>query len=151
VLASRDWHPPVTRHFSKFGGVWPPHCVQGTPGASFHQDLRLPQWTLVISKGNDPEMDSYSAFDGTGENGRSLRDILTKLSVAHLFVGGLATDYCVRSSVLDARKAGFEVTLLTDAIAGVNLSDGDSENALHEMKRAGVAFCSTVELINLLK
>lgn len=151
VLASRDWHPPVTRHFIDFGGIWPPHCVQGTPGASFHQDLRLPQGTLVISKGNDPDLDSYSAFDGRGEDGRSLGEILAKLGVAHLFVGGLATDYCVRSSALDARKAGFEVTLLSDAIAGVDLIAGDSEKALHEMERTGVAFCSTIELINLLK
>jgi nicotinamidase/pyrazinamidase len=145
VLASRDWHPPVTRHFRGFGGVWPPHCVQGSLGAAFHPALRLPEGTLVISKGSDPDSDSYSAFDGRSADGSSLGDILAALHVGHLYVGGLATDYCVRSSVLDARKAGLEVTVLADAIAGVDVATGDSEKALEEMGRAGVTFCTTDE------
>jgi nicotinamidase/pyrazinamidase len=145
VLASRDWHPPVTRHFSGCGGVWPPHCVQETRGAAFHPALGLPEGTLVISKGSDPDSDSYSAFDGHGTDGSSLGDILAALHVRHLYVGGLATDYCVRSSVLDARKAGLEVTLLTDAIAGVDVAAGDSEKALEEMGLNGVIFRTTDE------
>ena len=145
VVASRDWHPPVTRHFNGFGGVWPPHCVQDTPGAAFHPDLRLPEGTLVISKGSDPDSDSYSAFDGRDPDGKQLVDILAALHVRHLYVGGLASDYCVRSSALDARKAGLEVMVLVDAIAGVDVAAGDSEKALEEMGRAGVTFCTANE------
>ncbi len=140
VLASRDWHPPVTTHFAPYGGAWPAHCVEETSGAAFHPALRLPEGTMVISKGNAPDTDSYSAFDGRSADGKSLADILAALQVRHLYIGGLATDYCVRSSALDARRAGLEVTLLTDAIAGVDINSGDSENALNEMKQAGVIF-----------
>lgn len=148
VLASRDWHPPVTGHFREFGGIWPPHCIQDSPGAAFHPALHLPEGTLVISKGSNPESDSYSAFDGRSTDGSTLADVLADLHVRHLYVGGLATDYCVRSSVLDARKAGLEVTVLTDAIAGVDVIAGDSEKALEEMGRNGVTFCTTDESIH---
>jgi nicotinamidase/pyrazinamidase len=147
VLASRDWHPPVTRHFSGYGGVWPPHCVQECSGAAFHPALRLPQGTLIISKGMDPDSDSYSAFDGISADGLSLQEILAELQVRHLYIGGLATDYCVCSSVLDARKAGFEVTVLDDAIAGVDVVSGDSEKARQKMIDAGVSFCPTDEAL----
>lgn len=147
VLASRDWHPPVTRHFRESGGTWPPHCVQGSPGAAFHPALHLPKGTVIISKGSDPDSDSYSAFDGQSEDGRPFRDILDMLGIHHLYVGGLATDYCVRSSVLDALTAALEVTVLTDAIAGVEVTAGDCEKAMEEMRQAGAAFCTTVEVI----
>jgi nicotinamidase/pyrazinamidase len=147
VLASRDWHPPVTRHFSAYGGVWPPHCVQESRGAAFHTALRLPLGTLIISKGMDPDSDSYSAFDGISADGRSLQKILEELQVRHLYIGGLATDYCVCSSVLDARKAGFEVTVLEDAIAGVDVVSGDSEKARQKMIDAGVSFGTTDEAL----
>jgi nicotinamidase/pyrazinamidase len=107
--------------------------------------LRLPEGALVISKGDDPDADAYSAFDGRGQDGRSFRDLLDALGIRHLYVGGLATDYCVRSSVLDARKAGLEVTVLSDAIAGVEVAAGDCEQALEEMGRAGAAFCTAEE------
>lgn len=147
VIASRDWHPAVTSHFKAYGGAWPPHCVQGTSGAAFHPALTLPASTLVISKGVNPDSDSYSAFDGRTKEGASLNDILSKLKTRMLYVGGLATDYCVRSSVLDALHAGYEVTLLVDAIAGVDIHEGDSEKALEEMLAAGAAFCSTCEAV----
>jgi nicotinamidase/pyrazinamidase len=147
VLASRDWHLPVTTHFNSFGGAWPPHCIQETAGAEFHPDLRLPEGTLIITKGSNPESDSYSAFDGLSSQGISLGDTLTALKVDHLYVGGLATDYCVSASVLDARKFGFEVTLLTDAIAAVEVAAGDSAKALELMKNAGVSFSTTEESI----
>ena len=148
VLASRDWHPPVTGHFRESGGMWPPHCIQESPGAAFHPALRLPEGTLVISKGSDPDSDSYSAFDGRSADGRPFRDLLDLLEIHHLYVGGLATDYCVRSSVLDARKAGLEVTVLSDAIAGVDIAAGDSAKALDEMGYAGAAFCTTDESLH---
>lgn len=144
VIASRDWHPPVTKHFNGFGGVWPPHCVQETFGAEFHPDLQLPEGTVVISKGSNPDSDSYSAFDGQSADGSYLGDFLAALQVDHLYVGGLATDYCVSASVLDARKLGFEVTVLTDAIAAVEVVAGDSAKALAFMESAGVSF-STIE------
>lgn len=147
VIASRDWHPAVTSHFREYGGTWPPHCVQGSSGAAFHPALTLPESALVISKGVNPDADSYSAFDGRTEEGSSLNDILSELKTRLLYVGGLATDYCVRSSVLDALHAGYEVTLLVDAIAGVDLHEGDSEKALEEMLAAGATFCSTCEAV----
>lgn len=147
VVASRDWHPEVTRHFREFGGVWPTHCVQGSPGAAFHPTLRLPDATVVVSKGINTDADSYSAFDGRAENGMSLGDILSARNIRRLYVGGLATDYCVRSSVLDALRAGYEVTVLADAVAGVDVKQGDSEKALEEMRLAGASFAATGETI----
>ena len=145
VLASRDWHPQTTSHFKEFGGTWPPHCIQNTHGAAFHPALRLPEGTLIISKGSETDADSYSAFDGRGTDENTLAKILKALQVQHLYIGGLATDYCIRSSALDARKEGFAVTVLSDAIAGVEVVAGDSEKALDEMRRVGVTICSTDE------
>ncbi len=148
VLASRDWHPQETKHFKVFGGVWPAHCIQDSPGAAFHKDLRLPGETLVITKGDSADSDAYSAFAGKSYDGTCLGEILGALQVEQLYVGGLATDYCVCSSALDARAAGLAVTILTDAIAGVDVAAGDSKKALAVMKNAGVTFCTSAELIN---
>lgn len=137
VYASRDWHPPITSHFREYGGEWPPHCVENTAGAAFHDDLRLPSSAVVVTKGQDPEHPGYSAFQGHTPDGRSLLEELRNRQVKHLYVGGLATDYCVKHSVLDALKAGFEVTVLGDAIAGVNLRPEDSARAIEEMRAAG--------------
>lgn len=150
VIASRDWHPPVTRHFREYGGMWPPHCVMNSNGAAFHPDLHLPDGTVVISKGFDPDTDSYSAFDGRDTLGLLLGDVLAAQKISHLSVGGLATDYCVKNTVLDALKAGFEVTVLSDAIAGVDITPGDSQKALEEMQQAGAKVGLTDEEINLL-
>lgn len=147
VLASRDWHPAVTSHFREYGGKWPPHCIQQSPGAAFHPALQLPKGTLVISKGIDQDSDAYSVFDGQTGNGSPFCDLLDELEIRHLYVGGLATDYCVRSSVLDARKRALEVTVLSDAIAGVDVAEGDSERARQEMERAGAIFCTADEAI----
>ncbi len=137
VYASRDWHPVVTSHFKPYGGTWPAHCVQHTAGAGFHPDLHLPASAIVISKGQDPASHGYSAFEGMTSAGRRLLDDLRARGVTHLQVGGLATDYCVKQSVLDARRFGLDVTVLGDAIAGVDLQTGDSARALDEMRRAG--------------
>jgi nicotinamidase/pyrazinamidase len=138
VLASRDWHAPVTRHFREYGGVWPVHCVQWTQGADFHPALRLPRGTLVLSKGTDPGLDGYSAFEGVREDGEPLRAVLDHLGVRHLYIGGLATDYCVLFTAREALRSGFAVTVLTDAVAGVDVLHGDSDRALAEMSHAGV-------------
>ncbi|HEV8633787.1 MAG TPA: bifunctional nicotinamidase/pyrazinamidase [Chloroflexota bacterium] len=143
VVASRDWHPAETTHFQSGGGPWPPHCVQGQPGAQFHRDLRLPRDAIVVSKGTGPREDAYSAFQARDDQGRALTDLLRRRGVRHLVVGGLATDYCVRATVLDGLRQGFEVTVLEDAIRGVDLQPGDSERARAEMRDAGARFEKT--------
>jgi nicotinamidase/pyrazinamidase len=137
VYASRDWHPRVTRHFREYGGEWPVHCIEHTAGAEFHPALRLPPTAIVISKGQSADRPGYSAFEGSTADGRTLVDDLRARGIEHLYVGGIATDYCVKHSVLDARKAGFDVTVLTDAIAGVDVKSGDSARAIEEMRKAG--------------
>jgi nicotinamidase/pyrazinamidase len=137
IYASRDWHPPTTRHFEAYGGRWPPHCIAGTDGAAFHHALALPERTIIVTKGNESGHDGYSAFEGRTSAGTTLTDDLRSRGITHLVVGGLATDYCVQASVLDARRAGFEVTVLADAIRGVDLQAGDSVRAVEAMKAAG--------------
>lgn len=139
VYASRDWHPPVTRHFRDYGGEWPVHCVEHTAGADFHPALRLPTTAVIVSKGRSADRPGYSAFEGSTPDGRTLADDLRAKGIEHLYVGGIATDYCVRHSVLDARRAGFDVTVVADAIAGVDVAPGDSARALEEMRAAGAA------------
>ncbi len=146
VFASRDWHQADSRHFRVNGGIWPVHCVQGTDGAGFHPGLLLPHDVVVFSKGMGPGEEGYSSFDGVDENGIPLSAFLKKKGVENIFVGGLATDYCVRYTVLDGLAKGFAVTVLVDAIRGVNLEPGDSEEAVREMVKAG-AFLATLECL----
>ena len=137
VFASRDWHPPVSDHFSQFGGLWPPHCIQDSAGAGFHPALRLPDDATVVSKGSDPHRDDYSAMQAVLTSGVTLAEQLKADGVTRLFMCGLATDYCVKWSALDALREGFEVTVLMDAIKGVELTPGDSVRALEEIVGAG--------------
>ncbi len=137
IFASRDWHPKKTRHFKKFGGRWPAHCIQNTRGAEFHSKLRLPKEVIVISKGMDPDKESYSVFDGADSNDTPFINLLKIFGIKELYIGGLATDYCVRHSALDALKDGFRVNILVDAIKGVNIEPGDSERAIKEMLVSG--------------
>lgn len=150
VFASRDWHPHHTTHFKDHGGVWPVHCVAGSDGADFHPQLVLPPGAIIVSKGQTAGDDGYSAFDGHTDSGRSLGDELSTSDVSHLIVGGLATDYCVRASVLDARKAGLQVTLLTDAVRAVDVRTGDGERALDEMRAAGARIATSAEVLSSL-
>lgn len=140
IFASRDWHPEKTTHFQAYGGVWPPHCVQGTRGAEFHPDLALPDGTIVVSKGMDPNADAYSCFQADDPNGMPFAAALGEKGAQRLFVGGLATDYCVKATVLDAAREGFQVVVLEDAIRAVNVNPGDGEKAIAEMEAAGAAF-----------
>ena len=137
VYASRDWHPRETRHFEAGGGPWPPHCVAGTEGAAFHPELSLPRDAVVVSKGTDPTDDGYSAFEAETPDGRSLEEELRARGVRRLFIGGLATDYCVRATVLDAARHGFRPVLLEDAVRGIGVEPGDVERSLAEMTGAG--------------
>jgi len=137
IFACRDWHPKETKHFKRFGGLWPEHCLANSKGAMFYLKLRLPQNAMVLSKGMDPEKKSYSAFQAIDSNGAQFYNLLNIFEIKEVFVGGLATDYCVKCSVLDALKFGFKVKLLTDAIKGVDVKKGDSEAALAEMASLG--------------
>jgi nicotinamidase/pyrazinamidase len=147
VIASRDWHPPVTVHFQAQGGIWPPHCVIDTPGGAFAPDLALPASAVIVSKGMDPTQDSYSAFQAVDPEGRGLAETLRARGVDRLYVGGLATDYCVKASVQDALAAGFATTVLLDAVRGVNLQPHDAEVALEAMAEAGADFTTYRRLV----
>ncbi len=131
VYKSRDWHPAETKHFTAYGGTWPVHCVQNTRGAEFHPGLSDDPRVRVVSKGLGDE-DSYSAFDGT-----TLAEELRRQGVREVRVGGLATDYCVKNTDLDARREGFRARALSDAMRADNLRPDDGRLALEEMREAG--------------
>jgi nicotinamidase/pyrazinamidase len=153
VVATRDWHPPEHGSFvgvdvdrSRWRGtdppsIWPVHCVQGTPGAELHPSLDRSKVQYVIDKGQDPWSQGYSGFQDT-----DLAELLRSHGVERLCVGGLATDYCVKNTVLDALRLGLDVTVVEDAIRGVDVSPGDSERAIEEMKAAGADFATADEV-----
>ena len=132
IVATRDWHPPNHVSFKNQGGLWPPHCIQGTEGAKFHPSLQLPKNVKIVSKAIDPFKEAYSGFEGT-----DLGDFLKKRGIKRVFVGGLATEYCVKHTVLDALKLGFETFLLEDAVKGIDAKPGDVERAVKEMLEKG--------------
>ena len=132
IFATRDWHPPGHCSFRQQGGPWPPHCIAETPGAQFARDLALPPGAEVVSKATRAEADAYSGFEGT-----DLASRLRQLRCARVFIGGLATDYCVRASALDALAEGFEVVVLEDATRAVEVHPGDGQRALEEMAVRG--------------
>ena len=132
VFATRDWHPRNHCSFRERGGPWPAHCVAGTQGAQFAAGLKLPSGARVVSKATTPEQDAYSGFAAT-----DLDAMLRQENVHRVFVGGLATDYCVLNTVRDARVLGYEVVLLQDAIRAVDVKPGDGLRAQEEMKRLG--------------
>lgn len=142
VYATQDWHPAGHSSFVESGGPWPPHCVQGSEGAEFHPGLRLPDGTAVVRKGSDPGVDAYSGFLDS-----DLEQQLRGARIRRVFVGGLATDYCVLNTVLDACRLGFETYLLTDAIGAVDVSPGDGERAISRMTRAGAHATTSAEVV----
>jgi nicotinamidase/pyrazinamidase len=137
TFASRDWHPADSQHFKEYGGTWPAHCVQESAGAEFHPDLILPDGTIIISKGMTRWDDGYSALQGVTDNGTTMLMLLRQMNLDKLYIGGLATEYCVRASTMEALREEFAVVLLSDAIRGVDLREGDSERAIAEMVEAG--------------
>ncbi len=141
IYASRDWHPRNHCSFRAQGGPWPPHCMANTEGALFAPHLRLPRDTIVISKADTPDKDAYSAFGGTDLDQR-----LKASGIRRLFVGGLATDYCVLNSVRDALALGYHVVLLADAVRAVDVASGDGERALAEMRQLGAYSARSQEL-----
>jgi nicotinamidase/pyrazinamidase len=147
IFATRDWHPEKTSHFITGGGPWPPHCIQGSQGAQFHPDLKLPPDTVVVSAGMGSDEDGYSGFLGRDDSGVKLVDLLRQRGIERILVGGLATDYCVKHTVLDGLKEGFKVVLLANSVRGVNLKPGDSERAIEEMLRAGAEVATDLNQI----
>ncbi len=141
VFATRDWHPRDHQSFVEQGGPWPPHCVQGTAGAELHPGLDRSRIDEVVDAGDRADVEGYSAFDGTDFESR-----LRSRGVDSLVVGGLATDYCVRATALDARAVGFDVKLVTDAIRGIEAQPGDVERALVDMQEAGVELVTVEDL-----
>ena len=132
IIASKDWHPSNHMSFTAQGGRWPPHCVQETEGANFHPNLKLPKGTETISKATDPAKEAYSVFDGT-----NLAEALKSQGATRVFVGGLATDYCIVNTVRDALKLGYEAVLLADATRGINVQPDDADRAIELMLKSG--------------
>ena len=132
VLATRDWHPPEHGSFTEQGGIWPVHCVQGTEGAELHAALDTEPLDAIVDKGQDPGTEGYSAFDAT-----SLAETLRARGVDAVTVVGLATDYCVKNTALDALREGFAVRVDRAGVRGVDVRPGDSERALEELAAAG--------------
>jgi nicotinamidase/pyrazinamidase len=134
VVATRDWHPPDHGSFAAAGGPWPPHCVQGTPGAELHPGLDRALVDVVIDKGQDRMTEGYSGFEAT-----RLDALLRERGVDRVTIVGLATDYCVKHTALDALRTGFGVTVDTTATRAVDVAPGDGERALEELRAAGAS------------
>jgi nicotinamidase/pyrazinamidase len=132
VVATRDWHPADHGSFQEQGGIWPVHCVQGTPGAELHPSLDRPRVHVVVDKGRDPATEGYSGFEAT-----DLESLLRERGIDRVTIGGLATDYCVKNTALDALRLGFGVSVDRAAVRGVEVEPGDSERALEELSAAG--------------
>src|SRR4030042_3987201 len=145
IFAVRDWHPQNHVSFTGQGGQWPPHCIQESEGAKFHPDLKLPEGTVIISKATDTLNDSYSSFEGTG-----LAQSLEMQGIYRLFVGGLATEYCILNTVLDSRKLGFGTLLLSDAVRGINAKPNDANRAIEEMVSLGAEQVTVEDFPDLL-
>jgi len=142
VIFSRDWHPQRHKSFRDEGGTWPPHCVQNTKGAEFHPDLLIPDSAIVVSKATDVAREAYSAFDGTG-----LSETLKAAGTERIFVCGLATDFCVKSTAMDARKLGYDTYVVLDASRGI--SEESVRASLEEMKETGIKIVKSFEIESL--
>ena len=132
VVATRDWHPADHGSFTEQGGIWPVHCVQGTPGAELHDGLDRARVDVIVDKGQDPGTEGYSGFEAT-----TLESLLRERGVERLTIAGLATDYCVKNTALDALRLGFDVTVDSAAVRPVDVNAGDGERALDEIRAAG--------------
>ncbi len=142
IFFTRDWHPRNHMSFKSWGGVWPPHCVQGSPGAELHPGLKVPVDAPIINKGDDPSAEAYSGFQGT-----NLAERLSGAKVVEVILGGLTTDYCVKQSTLDAIRAGFRVSVMRDCTKAVNVKPGDGARAIAAIRRAGARITTSSEVI----
>jgi len=143
IVATRDWHPEHHCSFKDRGGPWPPHCIAGTPGAAFADNLMLPENTVIISKAEKADRDAYSGFEKT-----KLHHHLQSMGIRRLVVGGLATDFCVLNTVKDGLKLGYRILLLVDAIRAVNLRAGGGDHAIADMKAAGAEIIESAALVD---
>ncbi len=142
LFFTRDWHPATHLSFEKNGGIWPDHCVQGTEGAEFCENLYLPADNkFIISKGFSQDFDAYSGFQGT-----DLCNLLNERGIKRLFISGVATEYCVKQTLFGAENLGFRTILLHDAIKGVDIKKDDSQIALDEMMKAGAILCTLEDI-----
>jgi nicotinamidase/pyrazinamidase len=142
VFATRDWHPPDHSSFETEGGSWPVHCVQGTPGAELHPAMDEIEIDATVDVGREREDQGYSGFEKS-----NLAELLRERGVEQIAVGGLATDYCVRASAIDACHEGFDVTVVEDAIRAVDVDPGDGERAIEDMKAAGAKIATSDEIL----
>jgi nicotinamidase/pyrazinamidase len=142
VFATRDWHPPDHASFETQGGPWPVHCVQGTHGAELHRAMRDVRVEAVVDVGAEREDEGYSGFEKS-----KLEDLLREQDVDRVAVVGLATDYCVRASTIDACTLGFDTTVITDAIRAVDVNPEDGERAIEEMKEAGAKLADSDQVL----
>jgi nicotinamidase/pyrazinamidase len=142
IFYTRDWHPANHSSFKDYGGPWPPHCVQGTPGARFHRDLDVPEDAIIMNKAWQTESEDFS-----GKSSSELFSRLTQAQVRRVVLVGLATEYCIKATAHDARAAGFEVIVITDAIRPVKVRPGDEQRALDDMRARGCALLTSAEFL----
>jgi nicotinamidase/pyrazinamidase len=142
VAATRDWHPPDHASFQELGGPWPVHCVRGTHGAEFHPAMEDIDLDAVVDVGQGRDDEGYSGFENS-----DLARILRDHEADQVYVCGLATDYCVRASAIDACREGFDVTVVEDAVRGVEVKPGDSERAFRDMREAGARVATSDEVL----
>lgn len=158
VILTRDWHPPETPHFKDYGGDWITHCVAGTRGAAFHPDLVVEPTDIVISKGMG-QTDGFSGWEGVAADGQTIESIITpqdRAEKVRIFIAGIAIDYCVKATALDVRQAyktdkRVATYLLQDASRGVEVSPGDTDHALQNMREAGVVIITSADAINMIQ
>ncbi|HEY6331868.1 MAG TPA: bifunctional nicotinamidase/pyrazinamidase [Blastocatellia bacterium] len=148
VVATQDWHPADHISFKQRGGEWPPHCVQGTAGAELHPDLDKSRIDLLAKKGASSDKDVFNGLDARGPDGASVIEALTERGVSTIYVAGLATDYCVRATVLGGLDLGLSVDVITDAIRAVNVNPDDGAKAIEEMAARGARLVTSVELLS---
>ena len=151
IISTQDWHPINHVSFRERGGPWPPHCVQGTEGAALHPDLNKTPISHYFFKASSVDNDAYSEFEGADDTGHSLDEVLRSNGVKRLYVAGLATDYCVRATVLDGVSRGYEVYVCTDGVRAVNVDPMDGEKALNEMSRAGAHLITSDEILESVR
>jgi nicotinamidase/pyrazinamidase len=149
VAATEDWHPSNHISFTQQGGVWPPHCVQGTRGAELHPKINPRHIDLIARKGYLPDKDTFEGLEATNDNGETLDLILKRQHVESIYVAGLATDYCVKATVLDALEKGFNVFAVTDAMRAVNINPDDGQNSLDEMEAAGAHLVASADVLKI--
>jgi nicotinamidase/pyrazinamidase len=147
IISTQDWHPADHISFKEQGGPWPPHCVQGTVGAELHAALDQAWISYYFRKASSPDKDAYSEFEGTDDEGRTLDEALKSNDIKRIYVVGLATDYCVKATVLDGLKHGYDVYVVTDAVRAVNVAPDDGQKAVEEMASAGAHLVTSDQII----